>query len=255
MLQDNQPAHLKLSLQVFTVCLCMQGRLLPSWNLFVMLKESSDLCRYLLCNMQAMLCGATLAILANTKMLPVCWAVPMPSMHHIRYITAPSQALKQWRVMNSIHFYRRCSVYTVCTATTSLCASATPRPTATADTSPPVITVRAPASNSINATGYVATTVYVGTPNTSALVCSGVSLMSHLMSAVMLLPYAASQTRCCRVSMYMQSSHLRPFTADLGPMADASPTHTLSPQFAVSFQILQCHAFNAISFLRALNAI
>ena len=56
----------------------------------------------------------------------------------------------------------RCSVYTVCLAKTSLCASATATPAVAADTTPPVITVRAPASNSINATGYVDTTVYVG---------------------------------------------------------------------------------------------
>ena len=156
--------------------------------------------------------------------------------------------------MNSMPFCCRCSVYTVCTAATSVCASAAPTPTATADTSPPVITVRAPARNSINATGYVATTVYVGTPNIFAFACSSMSLMLHLLSAVMLLPYAASQIRCCRISMYMQSSHLRPFTADVGHVGDASPMHTLSHHFAVSFQILQCCAFNASSSSRALNA-
>ena len=56
----------------------------------------------------------------------------------------------------------RCSVYTVCLAATSICASATATPVVAADTTPPVITVRAPAANSVNATGYVATTVYVG---------------------------------------------------------------------------------------------
>lgn len=61
-----------------------------------------------------------------------------------------------------MHFCYRCSVYAVCTVTTSICASATSTPAATADTSAPVIRVRAPAFNSRQDTGYVATTVYVG---------------------------------------------------------------------------------------------
>ena len=67
----------------------------------------------------------------------------------------------------------RCSVYTVCLAATSICASAPATSVVAADTTPPGITVRAPAANSVNATGYVATTVYVGKAvGTACLPCS-----------------------------------------------------------------------------------
>ena len=138
--------------------------------------------------------------------------------------------------MNSIHFCNRCSVYTVCTAATSICASATPTPAATPDTSAPVITVRAPARNSNNATGYVATTVYVGMPNTAISVCWNFSLVLHPLCAVMLLFYAAPPDRCCKISTSMQtlavcseqSWHLCPFTADAGHMANSKTMHVLS---------------------------
>ena len=174
----------------------------------------------------------------------------------------PTGALKQCSVMNSVCFRCRCSVYTVCTAATSICASATATatPAATVDTSPPVITVRAPARNSINATGYVATTVYVGMPNTHALVRLVVYPMLHPLSAVMLLFHAASQSRCCKISVYMQTlcgmlsavlaSWL--FTADL--TAHSSTVHIPSTSLLCLFQQLQCHAFEASSFWAALNA-
>ena len=72
----------------------------------------------------------------------------------------------------------RCSVYTVCLAATSICASATATPVVAADTTPPVITVRAPAANSVNATGYVATTVYVGESHIPILTCSASMLLT-----------------------------------------------------------------------------
>ena len=48
-------------------------------------------------------------------------------------------------------------------------------PAAAADTTAPVITVRAPAFNSVNATGYVATTIHVGKSGNSFLSVVGKS--------------------------------------------------------------------------------
>ena len=79
--------------------------------------------------------------------------------------------------VQSPHCMCRCSTYTACLAATSICASATAAPTATPDAAAPVITVRAPASNSVTATGYVITTVYVGMP-WHGLLMQGVSCVS-----------------------------------------------------------------------------
>lgn len=56
----------------------------------------------------------------------------------------------------------RCSVYTTCLARSSICATATATAAVAADTTAPVITVRAPVSNSVSFGDYVTTTVYVG---------------------------------------------------------------------------------------------
>ena len=114
------------------------------------------------------------ARLASTQQPPIecsslpAWQQPLHPVPCIR----PCKAAAQLGCSN-VCVYCRCSVYTVCLAATSICASATATPAVAADTTPPVITVRAPAANSVNATGYVATTVYVGKAvGTACLPCS-----------------------------------------------------------------------------------
>lgn len=79
----------------------------------------------------------------------------------------------------------RCSIYSACLATTSICTTATATPAVAADMTAPVITVRAPAFNSIRDDGLVTTTVYVGMAGIS---CAPKPCHVRLLS----LTYAAS---------------------------------------------------------------
>ena len=114
------------------------------------------------------------------------WQQPLYPVPCIR----PCQAAAQLGCSNAC-VCCRCSVYTACLAATSICASATATPVVAADTTAPVITVRAPAANSVNATGYVATTVYIGTAD---IACLKLPALQYLLSCLLCIDYVICGT-------------------------------------------------------------
>ena len=116
-------------------------------------------------------------------------------MHRSQADSVPIQLWNSANGLTSVYFCYRCSVYTVCTVTTSICASATSAPAAAADASPPVITVRAPAINSRQDTGFVATTVLVGMLHILTAVCL---MLLLLLYPCLLLSFVAPQPGAAR---------------------------------------------------------